>query len=95
MLPPVKRRIDDLVCRHPGIAAERLRELVWIDDPAGGPEDPKVLYVHVSQLNQQLAPYGIEIWRISQSRISVPTHLFTRQTIIVPEVLRCLVMSSL
>jgi hypothetical protein len=61
VLPPVKRRIYDIVSRHPGISAERLRELVWIDDPAGGPEDRKVLHVHVHQLNRRLAPFGIAV----------------------------------
>ena len=61
VLPPVKRRIYDIVSRRPGIAAERLRELVWSNDPAGGPEDRKVLHVHVCQLNQLLAPYRIEV----------------------------------
>ena len=61
VLPPIKRRIYDIVSRHHGISAERLRELVWIDDPSGGPEDPKVLHVHVCQLNRLLVPYGVEI----------------------------------
>jgi hypothetical protein len=59
-LPPVKERIFTLVSRNPGIAAERLRELVWTG-PDGGPENPKVLHVHVSQLNRLLAPHGIKI----------------------------------
>src|SRR3954467_4792875 len=60
-LPPIKRRIYDIVNRHHGISAERLRELVWSDDPAGGPEDRKVLHVHVWQLNRLLAPHGVEV----------------------------------
>jgi hypothetical protein len=58
-LPPVKARIFDLVRRHPGINAEALRSLVWASDPNGGPEDRKVLHVHVNQLNHLLAPHGI------------------------------------
>jgi len=58
-LPPIKRRIYDAVKRCPGISAEELRGAVWADDPSGGPEDRKVLHVHVSQLNQLLAPHGI------------------------------------
>jgi hypothetical protein len=49
------------VQRHPDISAEELRGLVWADDPNGGPEDRKVLHVHVSQLNQLLAPHGIMV----------------------------------
>ena len=47
--------------RRPDIGAEELRSVVWADDPAGGPEDRKVLHVHVSQLNQLLAPHGIMV----------------------------------
>jgi hypothetical protein len=58
-LPPTKLRIFDTVKRCPGITAEELRCVVWADDPNGGPEDRKVLHVHVSQLNHLLAPRGI------------------------------------
>jgi len=58
-LPPIKKRILDTVKRRPGISAEELRSVVWAGDPNGGPEDRKVLHVHVSQLNQLLAPLGI------------------------------------
>jgi hypothetical protein len=57
-LTPLKQRILESVKRRPGISAEQLRSLVW-DDPSGGPEDRKVLHVHVSQLNRLLAPRGI------------------------------------
>jgi hypothetical protein len=60
-LPPIKRRIYDAVQRHPDINAEELRCLVWADDPNGGPEDRKVLHVHVSQLNHLLAPHGVMV----------------------------------
>jgi hypothetical protein len=58
-LPPIKRKIFDTVRRCPGITAEDLRCVVWADDPDGGPEDRKVLHVHVSQLNHLLAPLGL------------------------------------
>jgi|SRR6516162_11699329 hypothetical protein len=58
-LPRIKARIFDAVQRRPGITAEELRGVVWADDPNGGPEDRKVLHVHVSQLNQLLVEYGI------------------------------------
>jgi hypothetical protein len=60
-LPWTKRRILDAVQRHPGINAERLRDLVWQDDPGGGPECRHALYVHVNQLNRQLASAGIAV----------------------------------
>ena len=58
-LPPIKFRIFDLVRRHPGINAETLRSLLWASDPSGGPEDRKVLHVHINQLNHRLAFHGI------------------------------------
>jgi hypothetical protein len=60
-LPPIKQRIFEAVQRHPDISAETLRCIVWADDPAGGPENRKVLHVHVSQLNHLLAPLGIMV----------------------------------
>ena len=60
-LPPIKRRIFDAVAKSPGISAERLREIVWADDPNGGPEDRKCLHVHVHQLNKLLLPFGLMV----------------------------------
>ena len=59
-LPPTKLRILETVKRRPGISAEELRSLVW-DDPSGGPEDRKVLHVHIHQLNRLLTPFGVEV----------------------------------
>jgi hypothetical protein len=61
VLPPVKQRIWDTVRRRPGIDSESLRTIVWQDDPSGGPEDRKVLHVHINQLNRLLAPRGMAI----------------------------------
>jgi hypothetical protein len=61
-LPHIKRRIYELVSRHPGISAEHLCELVWADDPSGGPESGrKAIHVHVNQLNRRLAVFGIAV----------------------------------
>jgi hypothetical protein len=59
-LPPIKQRILDAVRRHPGIDAESLRSIVW-DGADGGPEDRKVLHVHVHQLNRLLMPFGLRV----------------------------------
>ena len=61
ILPPIKRRIFEAVQRRPGIDAESLRTAAWAHDPAGGPENPKCLHVHVSQLNKRLRPLGFEL----------------------------------
>src|SRR5262249_24999707 len=58
-LPRIKRIILEAVKRRPGISAEDLRSIVWADDPNGGPEDRKVLHVHVNTLNHLLAPDGM------------------------------------
>ena len=58
-LPPIKQKILDAVSRRP-MTAEQLRMVVW-DDPSGGPDDPKVIHVHVWQLNRLLAPHGIMV----------------------------------
>jgi hypothetical protein len=60
-LPPIKRRILDAVRHHPGIDAERLRGVIWADDPNGGPECRHALYVHINQLNKRIAPLGIVV----------------------------------
>jgi hypothetical protein len=61
ILPRVKRRILNAVRRCPGIDAERLRGVVWADDPNGGPECRHALYVHINQLNKRIAPLGIVV----------------------------------
>jgi DNA-binding response OmpR family regulator len=61
VLPPIKQRIFDAVRRRPGLDAEALRTMVWAEDPAGGPEDRKVLHVHIHQLNRRLAPHRIAV----------------------------------
>jgi len=60
-LPPTKKRIFDAVSRHPGIDAETLRSRVWAADPNGGPEDRKVLHVHIHQLNRVLQSHGLRV----------------------------------
>jgi hypothetical protein len=60
-LPRIKQAIFEAVQRRPDISADQLREIVWADDPNGGPEDRKCLHVHVSQLNHLLAPLGIMV----------------------------------
>lgn len=61
ILPPIKARILEAVHHRPGIGAEELRGIVWADDPNGGPEDRKVLHVHICQLNKLIAPLGIAV----------------------------------
>ena len=60
-LPPIKEKILATVRKRPGITAQELRDSVWADDPSGGPEDRKVLHVHINQLNHLLAALRIEV----------------------------------
>lgn len=66
-LPGVKRRIYDIVRkRHPsGISAKILTELVYADDPEGGPESTNCVHVHVGHINKIISDYG---WQIKARR---------------------------
>jgi hypothetical protein len=59
-LPPIKQRIFDAVRRRPGIGSEDLRSVVW-NGPDGGPENRKVVHVHINQLNRLLVPFGLRV----------------------------------
>jgi hypothetical protein len=50
------RRIFDAVKAHPGILAENLRDIVWADDPSGGPESRHAIYAHVFILQWRSSP---------------------------------------
>lgn len=44
-----------------GITRERVREVVYADDPDGGPEFDNVISVHVNRINKALSPAGLKI----------------------------------
>lgn len=61
-LSRTQRRIYDLVKLRPGILASCLAQLLWEDDPNGGPDSGiKCLHVHVYHLNKKLKPHGIVV----------------------------------
>lgn len=60
-LPRIKSKILDAVRRRPGITATELRDIVWADAIDGGPEDRKVLHVHICQLNKLIAHTGVAV----------------------------------
>jgi hypothetical protein len=60
-LTPTQRRILGAVQQRPGISSEELRNLVWAHDVNGGPEDRKVIHVHVCHLNTRLAAFGVRV----------------------------------
>jgi hypothetical protein len=71
-LPPIKKRILEMVQRRPRIPAAALRELVWADDPNGGPENFKTIHVHIFQLNKLLAPFGLAVRAPQGPRRRIP-----------------------
>jgi hypothetical protein len=63
-LSPRRRELLEIVYRagRYGIATERVIELLYGNDPNGGPENArKTVHIRVCQLNKLLAPRG---WRI-------------------------------
>ncbi len=67
-LSPRKRRVIEVLAKaHPRrIPIHDLSDLVYSDDPNGGPDDaPAVLRTTICHINRTLAAYG---WRISGSR---------------------------
>jgi hypothetical protein len=60
-LPRVKRRIFAAIDRRPGISADELMNVVYADDPNGGPDSRKCVHVHIHQFNKRLAREGMTI----------------------------------
>ena len=58
----VKQRIYDCVSntRAP-LRTEQIAEIVYVDDPDGGPNDFKVITVLICQMNKVLRPKGLHI----------------------------------
>ncbi len=67
MRGPVRQRIVDIVANRPdGITRGELLDVVYADDPNGGPENPNTVSVLIHCANQQLAQQGYRIesaWR--------------------------------
>lgn len=58
----VKRKIYDAISKHPeGLNRKTIVDLVYGDDPDGGPENMNVISVHVKKMNPRLAPQGLRI----------------------------------
>jgi hypothetical protein len=64
---PIRRRIVDAIANRPdGITINELMDVVYGDDPAGGPDTPNSLYVIIKHANEQLSDQGYQIkpaWR--------------------------------
>ena len=53
-LTPMQRAIFDIVMRRPGLSRERLADVVYADDPQGGPDFAgSVISVHIMQANKR------------------------------------------
>lgn len=62
-LPKVQLAIFEAIRKagKHGIARARVREVVYADDPEGGPEFDNVISVHVQRINKALNPAGLKI----------------------------------
>lgn len=59
---PGQRRILDLVARRPGLSGNEVADVVYQDDPDGGPLYARgTIAVQVKNLNKRILPLG---WRV-------------------------------
>jgi hypothetical protein len=58
-LSPIQRAILDTVTRRGEISARDLADIVWADDPGGGPLSG--VKQHIFYLNRKLRPYGLAV----------------------------------
>lgn len=57
-----QRRLVEALCDHVnGLSRHRLMDLIYHDDPYGGPESPNIIAVLAGHANKQLAAYGYRI----------------------------------
>lgn len=60
---PVRQRIVDLIASRPdGITRGEILDLVYADDPNGGPDNPNTISVLIKHANAELAAQG---WHIA------------------------------
>jgi hypothetical protein len=64
---PVRQRIVDLIANRPdGITRGEIIDLIYCDDPNGGPDNPNTISVLIKKANTELAAQGFRIlpaWR--------------------------------
>ena len=59
---PVRQRIVDVIADRPdGITRVELLDLVYADDPSGGPDNPNTICVLIKHANAELAAQGFRI----------------------------------
>jgi hypothetical protein len=58
---PTQRRILDVLKRRGSASADELRDVLWSDDPDGGPDSPSTLHAHIWHLNQRLKSRGLRV----------------------------------
>lgn len=59
-LSRIQWRIFNAVKQQP-LTADRLRRIVWQDDPEGGPLYQGTIYAHIYAMNKRLREYGVKI----------------------------------
>jgi hypothetical protein len=64
---PVRQRIVDVIANRPdGITRAELLDVVYGDDPNGGPDNPNTICVLINHANEELAAQG---WHIAPARL--------------------------
>jgi hypothetical protein len=63
----VRKKIVEIIGQHPeGLMRHQLFELVYANDPEGGPENENVISVHIRKANRQLERQG---WKIEKFKL--------------------------
>jgi len=67
----VRKKIIEIISNHPeGLMRQQLFQLVYADDPDGGPNNENVISVHIRFINKEIEPQG---WKIEKYKL-VNTH---------------------
>jgi hypothetical protein len=76
---PVRQRIVDTIANRPdGISRAELLDVVYADDPEGGPDNANTISVLIHHANIELAPQGFRIeptWLGRGARYRLTAHL--------------------
>lgn len=58
----MQRRLVDVLSKAPdGLEINRVKELLYSNDPDGGPETNNIIAVMASQINRKMSKHGLKI----------------------------------
>jgi hypothetical protein len=64
-LSVAERRVLELLTRRTAVSTEQLCDLLWGDDPEGGPENGvKTVHVYLCHIRAYLKPHGIFVFTL-------------------------------